>query len=155
MSDAFRTVPTLKELAVQIAKVHNEVRVLANGCGETIANMEHNIRQNNGLTDSVLEELTLQVGFLMNMLAVRTPANSGIAGPDGKVAVETKKAAQVYQEQRPALIAARKALQERMQGAEGLPSTEAPEGAPTDLNGETRHDLIGDGDDASPGETKH
>ena len=157
MSDDFKTVPTPKQLAVTVARIHNELRQLGAAVGETVANLEHSVQENNKVTDQVLEEMSLQIAFLMSQIRFRTPLHGGIAGPDGKVPVEVKTASQAYMDGGRAKLLAVREEYKRAQGlsaAEGQASDPAAFDGTETLNGQTRHDFIGD-DESDPAETKH
>ena len=145
----FKQIPTMEQVAQRIVEIHVELKSFIDEQREQMQELELRVQANNELTDVVLEELQLKLSWLMNQIAIRKALHGGIAGPDGKVPFETKLASTVYQEQRATLVATREAVKR----AQGLSPAEAPEGA-SPINGETRHDLIGD-DDADPSETKH
>ena len=149
--------PTLEQIAGRVFQLHNEVRALADIVGQRLANMEQKILENNALTDQVLEEMSLQIAFLMSQMRFRTPLHGGIAGPDGKVPVEVKTASQAYMESGRAKLLA---VREEYKRAQGVSATDGQSSDPAafdgteTLNGQTRHDLIGD-DESDPAETKH
>lgn len=151
--------PTLEQIAARVFQCHNEIRALAQGVGEQIAQTMHDVQENNAITDAALEEINLKLAFLMTQITVIVPENSGIADAHGKVRVSKKPAIQVYLETgRAKMIAEREAFKEAMR-AQGVPAAESDPAAAEEvieagaINGVTRHDLIGDGDDDS--ETRH
>ena len=110
MSSPFKQLPTLEQLATRLFTVHNEVRALSQAVGLRVAEHENMVRENSELTDAVLEEVNLKLTFLMSHMQVRRTLNGGLAGPDGRVQVETKPAMLAYLEMRPKLVEAREEL---------------------------------------------
>ena len=163
MSSDFKSVknpppPTLEQIAGRVFQLHNEVRALADIVSQRLADLEKKILENNALTDQVLEEMSLQIAFLMSQIRFRTPLHGGLAGPDGKVPVEVKTASQAYMEGgRAKLLAVREDFK-RAQGLSAAEGALSPAGHDHDtetLNGQTRHDLIGSGDEDSDADIKH
>ena len=98
MSNPFKRVPTIQEIATKVWNIHNELRALAQGMGTKVAETDQSIQENNALTDAAIEEINLKLAFLMTMIAVKQPLNSGIADSTGKVHYASKPAMQVYLE---------------------------------------------------------
>lgn len=119
----FKSLPTIEQLATKVLSIHTELRNLANGVGNRIAEHEQDVRDNTALTDEAIEELTLKIAFLMAHIQVRRQLNGGLAGPDGRVPVETKSAIMVYNEMRPQLIERR----EELRRAQGLSTESVPQ----------------------------
>ena len=152
--------PTLETVAKATGELHAELVELARHMGARIRELEQAVKENNAITDQVIRDLQSQMEFIMTLVRVPLARHGAIAGPDGKVPVEIKTALELYLE-------GRKAIQER-DCAKGLSATEtaqrngaaAPEGSDEDrgfaapINGQTRHDRLGD-DDADPAEIKH
>lgn len=151
--------PTLDQIAARVFQMHNEVRALADIVGQRLAEMERKILENNALTDQVLEEMSLQIAFLMSQIRFRIAPQGAIAGPDGKVPVEIKTASQAYADGGRARLLAIREEYKRVQGLStaetGQSSDPAAFDPPNVINGETRHDLIGDGSDEDDAETRH
>lgn len=115
MSTPFKQLPTLEQVATKVFNVHTELRALSEGMGNVVTALESNVQENNKLTDAALEEINLKLAFLMTMIAVKTPTNSGIADASGKVGFVTKPALQVYLEGgRAKMIAERETFMEQM-----------------------------------------
>ena len=164
MTTPFKSIPTIEQLASKVLNIHAELRNLATGMGLRVAEQEQNARDNMAITDEAIEELTLKIAFLMAHIQVRRAMNSGIAGPDGRVQVETKPAMLVYNEMRPQLIERREELR-RAQGlsAESVPQADGDDGQSAALPPDTGdHQLnpingvgiyVDDDDEAEP--TKH
>ena len=96
--DPFTKLPTLQEVATKVWNIHHELRALAQGMGTKVAETDQSIQENNALTDAAIEEINLKLAFLMTMIAVKQPLNSGIADSTGKVHYASKPAMQVYLE---------------------------------------------------------
>ena len=162
MTTPFKSLPTIEQLASKVLNIHGELRALAQGMGLRVAEQEQNARDNMAITDEAIEELTLKIAFLMAHIQVRRAMNSGIAGPDGRVQVETKPAMLVYNEMRPQLIERR----EELRRAQGLPPEPVPQadgddgqGAADDLDPSVRPingvGIYTDDEDDVDTETKH
>ena len=123
MASPFKSLPTLEQLASKVLNIHAELRNLATGMGLRVAEHEQNVRDNTAITDEAIEELTLKIAFLMAHIQVRRPMNGGLAGPDGRVQVETKPAMLLYNELRPQLIERR----EELRRAQGIPPGSTPQ----------------------------
>ena len=119
----FKTIPTVQQMAERIANIHMELRQLGQACGLEVAQLGRTLHDSTAITDQALEELALQIAFLMQTIRVVKPANGGIAGPDGKVPMEVKTASQIYQE------TGRAKLLEQIEAvkrAQGIPPAESP-----------------------------
>lgn len=144
MSNPFQSIPTLEQLASKVLNIHTELRNLATGMGLRVAEHEQNVRDNTAITDEAIEELTLKIAFLMAHIQVRRALNGGLAGPDGRVQVETKPAMLVYNEMRPQLIERR----EELRRAQGLSTESTPQADGDDgrSEAEDHDDLRAEGD---------
>jgi hypothetical protein len=94
---------------------------------DQVQTLSRTLQESTALTDTVLDELSLQVAFLMKTIVIHETQHGGIAGPDGKVSTITKTAAQVYLERGRALMLKQK---EEMSRAQGLSAEQnhAPDG---------------------------
>jgi hypothetical protein len=121
----FKTLPSLEQVSQKVLAVHSEVRQLAQVVGQRVAEHEQVVRENAELTDAVLEEINLKLAFLMSHITVRRTLNGGIAGPDGRVQVESKPAMLVYMEMRPSLVAQREEFLrvQSLQAEQGTPGS--------------------------------
>lgn len=151
MSDPFKKMPSFEQVVDKVLEIHTEVRELAQHAGHRIAQHEQDVKDNTALTDQALEEISLQLAFLMQMIQVQHRPQGAIAGLDGKVPVVVKTASQIYQETgRAKLIAQRKAFLD----AQGVSTAEeaadavvervrealdGPGEAPTDATPEVTH----------------
>lgn len=125
MTTPFKQLPTLEQVSQKVLAVHSEVRQLAQVVGARVAEHEQIVRENAELTDAVLEEINLKLAFLMSHITVRRTLNGGIAGPDGRVQVESKPAMLVYMEMRPQLVAQREEFL-RVQSLQAESAADAP-----------------------------
>ena len=141
----FKTIPTVQQMAERIANIHMELRQLGQACGLEVAQLGRTLHDSTAITDQALEELALQIAFLMQTIRVVKPANGGIAGPDGKVPMEVKTASQIYQE------SGRQKLLDQIEAvkrAQGLPTAERPAQA----NSEAPEGLAADAGTLNPPE---
>jgi len=143
MTTPFKSIPTLEQLASKVLNIHTELRNLATGMGLRVAEHEQQVRDNTAVTDEVLEELTLKIAFLMAHIQVRRAMNGGLAGPDGRVQVETKPAMLVYMEMRPQLVAQREEfLRVQSLQAEQAKADGDENGVETDIGDEALKDIL-------------
>ena len=137
MSNSFRSFqpPTLEQLGHKLLAVHTELRQLTEAVGVRFVQLEQQIQDNNALTDHALDEMSLQIAFLMSRITITRPLHAGLAGPDGKIPVETKTASQVYMESGRAQILAKREEFKRAQGLSAESAAPAANGkAPDDAD---------------------
>ncbi len=136
MSDpTFKQLPSISAVEKRVRELHQMVGELAQAIGTEVSQLAEAVKQNNALTDQVLDELSLQIAFVMQKLTLSKPLHGGIADANGKVPLEVKTFSEVYAESgRNKLLQQRKEFRD----AHGLPTAEsAPEGSAEAANGQT------------------
>ena len=129
----FKTIPTLEQIATRVFQLHNELRELNQMAGERMAQFDQTIQENNQLTDAAIEELNLKIAFVMTMVQVKRPLNSGLAGADGKVQYEQVPLLEMYLKGGREMLIEKRAAAQRALDAKSLP-TETPNGCGSGLN---------------------
>ena len=141
MSDpTFKQLPSIAECEKRIRQLQQAVGALTDAVTQDLVQMNETLKRNTALTDEVLDELALQIAFVMQSLRLSKPLHGGIAGPDCKVPTEVKTFSEAYATGgRQKLIDQRKAFRD----AHGLPPTESPAEATAEAaNGKTADDGI-------------
>lgn len=144
MSSPFKTLPTFEQVVQQIALLKAAVKTFSDQFIAKVAHIENDIQQNNALTDECIQEMNLQLAFLMSHIRVVRPRNSGIVGPSGKSDYEQIPAMQAFLDMRPLLIAQREERLKEIAHAQGLQ---------TETQGASESTEAGEARDAI--ETKH
>lgn len=132
MSDDFKSLPTLEKVAERVRLIHKAQVELAQAMGLEIAQLQKTLEDSTAITDQVLQEMGLQITFLMQTIRVTKPKHGGIADVNGKVPMEVKTASQIYQE------TGRAKLLEQIEAvkrAQGIPTAEDAAAA-TEASGE-------------------
>lgn len=122
MSDPLKTLPTLEKVAERVAILHKTLADLAQAMGVEVAQLNETMRQSTAITDQALEEISLQLAFLMQTIRVSKPVHGGLADANGNVKMEVKTASQIYHE------SGRQKLIEQIEAvkrAQGLPTAES------------------------------
>lgn len=143
----FKSIPTLEQLARQIAKVHQDVRSLAQAMGKDMLGLGKTLEESAAITDAVLQEQAMQITFIMQQISLAKPLHGGIADVTGKVPMEKKSLAQIYVESGRAKILEQVEARRRAQGVST--ATEGTEGAPA---GETAANANGEAHDTDSGQ---
>jgi hypothetical protein len=138
----FEQLPTIAAVEKRVRELHQTLGQLATAFGVEIAQVNKTVQDSTAITDQVLQEMGLQITFLMQTIRVSRPLHGGLADHTGKVPMEVKTASQVYQESgRQKLLDAIEVAKR----AQGLPTAESTSQA----NGEdTSHTPAEDGADA-------
>lgn len=110
----FRQLPTFDMICAKLERMET--------CVEAQGNViEHLLQQ--------VQERQFEVAFLMSIIQVTKPT-SMVAGPDGKIPVERKSAAQIYAEGgRDAIVKRMQAAIQKLQDEANGEGVHAPEGA--------------------------
>lgn len=143
--NGFKSIPTFEDVVRQVALLKAAVKTFSDQFIARLAHVENSIQENNALTDECLQEMNLQVAFLMSHIRVVRPLNSGIVGVDGKANYEQIPAMQAFLDMRPLLIAQRDERLKEIAHAQGL-QAETPRASESDPEADEARDAI---------ETKH
>jgi hypothetical protein len=100
-------------------KIRIDIETLIGAIGtvdDQVQTLSRHVQESTALTDNVLDEISLQIAFLLKTIVIHETQHGGLAGPDGKVSTVTKTAAQVYLERGRALMLKQKEEMSRAQG---------------------------------------
>ena len=130
----FKQLPTLSQIEKRVRELHQMFAQLAQGVGGDLADLQKTIQDSTAITDQVLEEMSLQIAFIMQQIALSKPLHGGIADLNGKVPMEKETLAQIYVETGRAKMLQQRAEMMRAQGlppAESAPDASGEAAAPT------------------------
>ena len=112
----FKQIPSLEQVANRVRQLHKAISDLSRAMGLEVRQIQDTLEGSTKITDQVLEEMALQIAFIMQSISLAKPLHGGIADANGKVPMEKRTLSQVYAESGRAKLIQQIAEAKRAQG---------------------------------------